>query len=107
MFTDFENLNRIYKENKENKKIFFYSKSFLSFSHNNKKADYFLNKDKNTCPPYLLLCKFILHESEKINNKWPSAFNIDVKSNSKFGSKLIPLNPRNNKAFKLFISLKI
>lgn len=84
---DFENLNRIYKENKENKKIFFYSKSFLSFSHNNKKADYFLNKDKYTCPPYLLLCKFILHESEKINNKWPSAFNIDVKSNSKFGNE--------------------
>ena len=78
---DFEKLYDLFGKKTNKEKIIFFSKSFLSFSKDEGTADDFLRYSMGKVNENLILCKFIIY-----NGGDSTAFNIDVKDNSAFGT---------------------
>ena len=74
---DFEKLYQLYKNKKEGENLFFFTKSFLSFTKDESVTDTFLGFEPNK-----VKCKYII----QIGNT-QFAYNIDVKDNSYFKSE--------------------
>ena len=74
---DFEKLYQLYKNKKEGENLFFFTKSFLSFTKDESITDTFLGFEPNK-----VKCKYIIQIS---NTQF--AYNIDVKDNSYFKSE--------------------
>ena len=74
---DFEKLFHLYENKKEGENILFFSKSFLSFTKKEEKADEFIKFEQNYVP-----CKYVI---ESFNSQF--AYNIDVKDNTYYKSE--------------------